>query len=162
MTAASAVNQFLPGYRLTAPESLSYYSVTVCTSSSPAWTGPDRPGPALSPAVTHPDPPHPPSVCGGLPPQVSETFLSSCCQSLSSLTRLLIPCPLTAPLPPTLVLSLSGLGGARRQSRLFSFSLVSSGARYLSADPRACMLSISLSHTHTLLSSSILLSVLQV
>lgn len=109
------------------------------------WAGPAR-GCAVGPP--RPDPFSPLTVCGDLPPQVSETFFSSfSCQSLSSLTRALIPHPLTAPLPPTLRLPLWVTHSAHRQPRLFSFSLVGSEARYLSADPRARTLAVPLSNT---------------
>lgn len=43
VSAPLAVNQFLPGYRLSAPRSLSYYSAAVCSSAGPVWTGAARP-----------------------------------------------------------------------------------------------------------------------
>lgn len=55
VTAALAVNQFLPGYRLSAPQSLSYYSAAVRSSAGPVWTGAARPHGSVVP--THPPPP---------------------------------------------------------------------------------------------------------
>lgn len=114
VTAPLAVNQFLPGYRLSAPRSLSYYNAAVCSSAGPVWTGPARPHgyvvttPTPCSRCSHPPAPQPDpfsllTVCGGdLPPQVSRTFFSSVsCQSHSSLTRALIPCSSAAPLPLT-------------------------------------------------------------
>jgi len=97
------------------------------------------------------------SVCWGLPPQVSETFLSSSCQSLSSLTQALIPlssrclAPLLPSLPPFthsfLSPSLSFLGWSAHTdcSRLVC------RAPYLAADLWACLhaVRLSLCHTHT-------------
>lgn len=87
VTAALAVNQFLPGYRLSAPRSLSYYSAAVRSSAGPVWTGAARPHGSVVPTPPPPRPsPAPPgltpfsplTVCGGdLPPQVSQTFFSS-------------------------------------------------------------------------------------
>lgn len=170
MSTALAVNQFLPGYHLSAPQPLSYYSAAVHSSSSPAWSDVVRSSAELcsqSPLSSASQDVSSRTVSWGLPPQVSETFFSSSCQSFSSLTSSLIPCPLPASLPPTLFFSLSlSFWVSHKQSRLFSFSLASSGLlshcrpqSLLARCPFLCHTSI---HTHTFLSSSILLLVLQV
>lgn len=170
MSAALAVNQFLPGYHLSAPQPLSYYSAAVHSSSSPAWSDVVRSSAELcsqSPLSSASQDVSSRTVSWGLPPQVSETFFSSSCQSFSSLTSSLIPCPLPASLPPTLFFSLSlSFWVSHKQSRLFSFSLASSGLlshcrpqSLLARCPSLCHTS---THTHTFLSSSILLLVLQV
>lgn len=170
MSTALAVNQFLPGYHLSAPQPLSYYSAAVHSSSSPAWSDVVRSSAELcsqSPLSSASQDVSSRTVSWGLPPQVSETFFSSSCQSFFSLTSSLIPCPLPASLPPTLFFSLSlSFWVSHKQSRLFSFSLASSGLlshcrpqSLLARCPSLCHTSI---HTHTFLSSSILLLVLQV
>lgn len=154
MSTALAVNQFLPGYHLSAPQPLSYYSAAVHSSSSPAWSDVVRSSAELcsqSPLSSASQDVSSRTVSWGLPPQVSETFFSSSCQSFSSLTSSLIPCPLPASLPPTLFFSLSlSFWVSHKQSRLFSFSLASSGLlSHCRPQSFACSLSISLSHKHT-------------
>lgn len=112
-TTALAVNQFLPGYHLSAPRSLSYYSAAVHSSATPAWSGLVRTSTELCSQSPLSPPLHSPYVSNrtlswGLPPQVSATFFSSSCQSLllfdESFNSPVLP---NASLPPTPLLSLS-------------------------------------------------------